>query len=153
MVYHLIPREPEAAMGRMLGTTQIPRNQKSIGVYWESYGFGARDTVEVGLRIQRRTGQGLLATVGMALNVLEDKNAPVFVSWTEPNAAHSTFTVNGISTIVARAIALDISALPAGEYWLDAAVRKPGGVAATSRRALIIGEGRGGDRYALTSCA
>jgi hypothetical protein len=122
----------------MLPTTRIRAGQKTVGVYWEVYGYAASDSVEVALRVQRHTSQGVIGSLGIALNIFEDRNAPVSVTWSEPNQARNNFETRGKVPTVSRSVIIDVGSLPAGEYWLDIAVRKKGSESLIRRREFTI---------------
>jgi hypothetical protein len=89
--------------------------------------------------IERYTRQGILRRFTTSLRVTEDLNTPVAVGWTETQPGPQTRVLEGAVPILARSVTVDISRLPAGEYWLDIAVRKVGADAPVrGRRTFVI---------------
>jgi hypothetical protein len=129
---------PDSILRLMMPTTRIRPGQKKVGVYWEVYGYAASDSVEVALRIQRHTSQGVIGSLAIALNIFEDRNAPVAVTWSEPNQARNNFERAGKVPTVSRSVVVDVGSLPAGDYWLDIAVRKRGSEPLIRRREFTI---------------
>jgi hypothetical protein len=137
-----LPNDPDGALARMLGSTHLAAGTKQVGVYWETYGFTSTDSVEVAVRIQRYTPQGLLRNVGIAMKIATDLNTPVAISWREPDPGHGAFTMAGAVAVVTRSVVLDISGVPPGDYWLDVLVAKPGKAPVSARRAFSIATAR-----------
>ena len=133
-----LPNEPDSALGRMSGTTRLHAGLKTIGVYWETYGFAPGDSVEIAIRVQRYTAQSALEKVGIALNMRGDKNAPVSLAWTEPQPGHASHVTAGSVPIVSRSIVLNIASLPKGDYWLDIGVRKNRQEPVVGRRSFVV---------------
>jgi hypothetical protein len=134
----VLPNDPEGALARTLGTTRFSHARKTIGVYWETYGFAPGDSVEITVQVQRYTSQNLLARAAVALFLLGDKNATVSMAWTEPRPGHSSHVTDGPVPIISRSLVLNIASLPTGEYWLDVGVRKPGSAPVVGRRSFIV---------------
>lgn len=133
-----LPNDPDLALPRMNGTTILARGTKAIGVYWETYGFAPGDTVEISIRVQRYTPQNAAVRAAIALNMRGDRNAPVWVAWTEPAQGYSFFVTDGPVKIVSRSVVLGIESLPVGEYWLDIGMRKKGLAPVIGRRSFVI---------------
>lgn len=134
------PLEPsEALLGQMLGSTTISlADNPRIGVFFESYGVREGDTVNVSVTLRRRESVSVLRRLGIAVNVADDPNVSVTISWAEPNPAHVTRTVGGTVPIQSRAISLDISGLAPGPYELVTGIKKGKIPEVTSSRRLVI---------------
>ena len=131
----------------MLGSTVV-RSHK-IGVYWETYGYAAGDSVDVAVIISRHEPLSKIRRLGMKLRLAHDINGSVAVRWTEPQAGHDTWTIPGRVPIQARAVGLDLSRLEPGNYT-SASARRSGGRGAgdgeqglRARAAVIARDGVG----------
>ena len=133
-----IPSDAELAIPRMLGSTSIHAATNAIGVYWETYGFAATDSVDVTITIQPKSLMGLLRTLGAAAGIASNANAPITVTWSEPQRGHDTQTIAGAVPIQMRSVILNIAALPAGEFSLDVSVAKRSGPTVHSSRDFIL---------------
>ena len=71
---------PEGALRRMLGSTVL-REPRSIGVYWETYGVAAADSVEVAIAITRHNAGNRLQRLGAAIGLTDRKESTVTIRW------------------------------------------------------------------------
>jgi hypothetical protein len=133
------PNEIGEALKHMLGSTRLEHGSGRLAVYWETYGFLPSDTVEVAVWIERYTPQGILRNLRIMLDVSQDLNTPVAITWKEPQPDHSARVTSGRVPIIARSIVLDVSKLPAGDYWLDVAVKKAGQQPVRTRTTFTVG--------------
>jgi hypothetical protein len=118
------PDDAATAVRAMLGQTTLSRGTRTIGVYWETYGFNATDSVRVSVLV-RREGDGT--------------GALVTTSWAEPDPAHTARSVAaGAISIQSRSVAVEISSLREGRYVLEISVAKPGAPSVTSRRPFAV---------------
>jgi hypothetical protein len=123
----------------MLGSTRLLPGTNRVGVFWETYGFAATDSVTITLQLQRRNGRAL-SRIGVALRVTSDKGAAVRASWNEPSPSdRGRSEVVGRIPVIGRSVTLDISTLPSGEYTLEVSVVKKGERPVASRREFRIG--------------
>lgn len=118
------PPGPDEALRYMLGST-IVRGAK-VGVYWETYGYAAGDSVDVAVIISRHEPISKVRRLGMLLHVAHDLNGQVAVRWGEPTPGHSSWTVPGVVPIQARSIRLDLSRIEPGHYTVQVLVGKHG---------------------------
>jgi hypothetical protein len=134
-----LPDGPDAAIARMLTTTRL-RGVRRLGLYWESYGVAAGDTVDVAVRLERRDGTGLLRRLAARLHMLSERDGAVAVRWREPQPGRAAARViDGPVPVQSRSLVLDVSGLPPGSYWLDVSVARPDQpAAAQGRRELVI---------------
>src|SRR5205085_4704676 len=75
-----LPNDADAAIALMNGSTTLAAGTSSIGVYWETYGIAAGDSVEVTVSLR---GAG----------------SPVTSSWREPQPGHAVRTLAGAMPI------------------------------------------------------
>lgn len=132
-----LPNDAESAL-RFMAPSMRAGAAGRMGVYWETYGFQPTDTVEVAVWIERYTSQGIIRRFGIALGVATDLNTPIAMSWREPQAATRRNVIDGPVTIIGRSVILDTSRLLKGDYWLDVAVRKPGGQPVRGRTSFVV---------------
>lgn len=133
----ILPSDVDGALARMAGSTVV-RKVRRLGVYWETYGFKPGDSVDVAVWIERYTPQGIIRRFGIALNVAVDLNTPIVISWKEPQPQRIASLLPGRVPILGRSLTIDVSALPAGDYWLDVAVGKRGVQPVRGRRGITI---------------
>jgi len=100
-----LPADLNEAIERAHGGTQFRRNTK-IGLFWELYGKAPADSaLPISLTIMP-IDEGLLRRTFRALRIAP-KPTPLMLRWQENGAA---------GVLSARAIVLDLSAIPAGKY-------------------------------------
>jgi hypothetical protein len=133
-----LPNDADSAIAMMRGSTTLSTGTQSLGVYWETYGFAARDSVEIVITIQRTTSLNILRGLGVIAGVAANPNAPVSVSWKEPQRGHDTRTVDGAVPIQMRSVILTIGGLPSGDYTLEISVKKPGKDGVKSSRDFVL---------------
>jgi len=130
------PPGPDRALEHMLGTTRV-RGAK-VGVYWETYGYEASDSVDVAVVITRRETLSKMRKLGMFLRVAHDINGSVAVRWGEPQPGHSAWSIPGVVPIQARSVRLDLSRLEPGHYSVEVQVARKGALPVTSRRDFVF---------------
>jgi hypothetical protein len=128
---------PDSALRQMAGTHEVGQIGR-IGVYWETYGIAPTDSIEVAVWIERYSRQSIVRRFGAALNLATDLNTPVAYTWREPTPGRAVHVIDGPVPIVSRSIAVDVSNLSPGEYYLDVAVRKIGGAEPARGRTRIV---------------
>jgi hypothetical protein len=131
-----LPSTPEGALQRMLGSTRV-RGPK-MGVYWETYGYAAGDSVDVAVVITRHETLSKMRRIGMFLRVAHDINGSVAVRWGEPQAGHSSWTIPGVVPIQARSVKIDLSRIEPGHYSVDVLIGRKGGVPVTASRDFVF---------------
>jgi hypothetical protein len=129
--------DAETSISRMMPTLTLERMAR-IGVYWETYGFAPGDSADIAVWIERYTPQGVGRRFGIALRIATDLNTPIASSWREKQFGNNASVVPGRVVTVGRSVIVDTSKLPAGDYWLDVAVGKPGGEPVRSRTHFSI---------------
>ena len=127
---------PDVALGQMLGSTVV-RTHK-IGVYWETYGYAAGDSVDIAVIISRHEPLSKLRRLGMKLRVAHDVNGSVAVRWTEPQAGHDSWTIPSRVPIQARAVGLDLSRLEPGHYTVQVLAGRAGGLPVMASRDFVL---------------
>ena len=100
-----LPADLNEAIERAHGGTKFRRNTK-IGLFWELYGKTPTDSALPTSLTLTPIDQGLLKRTFRALHIAP-KATPLMLRWQENGAA---------GVLSARAIVLDLSAVPAGKY-------------------------------------
>jgi hypothetical protein len=132
-----LPNATREALRRMMTSTNVAQGQR-LGLYWETYGINPDDTVDIAVWIERYTSQGILRRFGTALNVAQDLNTPVSISWRETAATGRAHLIPGPVPVIGRSVILDSSRLPRGDYWLDVVVRRAGQEPVRTRRSFTV---------------
>lgn len=134
------PAMADSLLERMIGALTVNvRTTPRVGVYWETYGVRARDSVTIGLRVQRHSSIGGLRRLGIALRLADDPNSTVNITWREPEIGRVTSTVDaGGIPIQSRTLVLDLSRLEAGSYDIVMSVRRSKSTEATSVKRIVI---------------
>ena len=132
------PRSPEQALSRMLGSTRL-RGTK-FGVYWETYGYLANDSVDVAVVITRNEKLSKMRRIGMFLRVAHDINGSIAVHWKEPQAGHDSWTIPAIVPTQARSVNIDLSGVEPGHYIVQVQVARRGGLPVSSSRSFVLEE-------------
>lgn len=132
-----LPSSTNEALALMAPTETIRRGS-SIGLYWESYGFGPRDSVTIEVRVQRTSKQGALRTLGRAMGLADDLNAPVLLRWTESDAAAGRTIIDGPVPVIGRAVRVNTARLPSGDYLLEVRVLSARGAPVRSQRSFSV---------------
>jgi hypothetical protein len=107
-----------------LGSTRITGDE-AIGLFWEVYGLGESNGIDVSLTV-RREDAGILRRLGQALRLVAARDGPS-VRWEE----------EGIDEIAGRTLRLDLSGLDPGDYVLEIEVRTPDGREAGASRSFV----------------
>ncbi|MBC8090071.1 MAG: hypothetical protein H7Z40_22665 [Phycisphaerae bacterium] len=128
----------EALLDRMLGTVRLGTLNRRVGVYWETYGIAANDTVTISVRVGTDQELGAMRRLGMALNVAENPNRAIVQRWTEPDAQRGTSTTPGRVSVQSRAIVLNLGLLQPDSYVLEISVERRDGRIVTGRRRVVV---------------
>ena len=130
--------DPDVALGRMLGSTRVMDLQR-VGVYWETYGIAANDSVDVAVKIDRLGQPGMFRRLGNALHIADRVDGSATVSWKEPQPAAATTTIPGPVPIQGRNVTIDLSRLVPDKYSVTVIVSRGGGqIASASRQFEIV---------------
>jgi hypothetical protein len=133
-----LPSDADAALKVMAPTAEATRGG-AIGIYWETYGFKASDSVTIAVRLQRGTNQSALRQLAIALNLVPDQNTPVAISWRESSAyTGSRMVIDGPVPIIGRSLRVSTTELPPGEYTLQIGVQRAGGEPVRSQKVIRI---------------
>jgi hypothetical protein len=132
-----LPNEADSAVALMLGSTTLPAGTREMGIYWETYGITAADSVEVVVSVQRRGG-GVVERVTSMVGALASANSPVSTSWREPQPGVVVRTIGGAVPIQMRSVILDLGAIPVGPYTLEIAVRRRNADELRARRDFTV---------------
>jgi hypothetical protein len=133
-----LPNDIDGVLPLMLGSTRLAQGVSRVGVYWETYGIAATDTVSIAIRVQRTTPLTVLDRVGAVTGLGGNSNAPVSFEWKEPDPRHQVRTLGGTVPIQMRSVVIDISTLTTGDYSLEIAVTKAGRAPVRSSREFTV---------------
>lgn len=133
------PVRGDSLLDQMLGSVIVNvKSTPKVGVYWETYGVSARDSVTIGVRVERRVPIGGIRKLGMTLRLADDPNSTVNITWREPDRGRITTTFEGTVPIQSRTVLLDLSRLEPGPYDLVMSVAKIRGPTATSVKRFVV---------------
>jgi hypothetical protein len=136
-----LPVDADDLLSAMLESTTISVGG-TVGVFWESYGLVAGDSLRVSLNLLPATAPGLLRRLATVVK-LADPVSSVTLQWAEPALTSNGDRGSGnAATIRPRSVLLDLSALRPGEYWIEVAARvvardRPHR-SATARRKMVV---------------
>jgi len=133
------PHDPETAARYMAGSLTFNRSAP-VAVYWESYGPAPGDTVEVTVGVRRDDARTPARVAAAALGLASSLRDSITVRWTEPDARRSTTLLSAWKPIMGRSLALDLGALPAGNYMLTVEMRTRAGTTVRSERRFELRE-------------
>jgi hypothetical protein len=124
---HTLPRSLEDATPRARGSMRVARSAP-VGVYWELYGVPPEgEPLSFTLTVTRH-GESWYRRAAEKLGVV-DRRAPVYLQWDEPATATTAPR--------SRALAVDFSTLPEGNYRVELRVESRGELAAASRSVVV----------------
>ena len=103
-------------------------------MYWESYGFAPTDSVNFELKINRRDDVNVARRVGAALGLVSELRDSVSIKWSEPDARNSGAVIPGVKFTIGRTVAVDMKALPPGEYVATILMKRGVDVSVSSQR-------------------
>lgn len=133
----VLPNNAETAMLFMAGSVEFSRNQ-SLALFWESYGIEASDSVSFELRINRNEELGITRRIGSALGVASNLRDSLSIRWSEPNALSNASVINAAKTIIGRSVAIDVKALPTGNYVVSLVMRSGSGAVVRGERKFVL---------------
>jgi hypothetical protein len=126
-----------ALMPRMLGSTLL-RNPARVALFWELYGLGTGDTVDVALRIIKKRDANSAERLGAVLGIGSAADDSVVQTWREPRPGDPMATMDGNVSIRPRSIVIDMSALPAARYSVELEVKRGTQTPAITKREFRI---------------
>ena len=128
----------DSLLDQMLNTVHLNSRTRRVGVYWETYGVAATDTVTISVRVATDDRLSAVRRLGMALNLAENPNREVVQSWTEPDPRRGSKTVDGRVPVGSHAIVLNLGLLQPDSYVLEVSVVRRDGTTATGRRRITV---------------
>ncbi len=118
------PSDPAAALADMAGSTTVRVGR--IGIYWETYGIGPGDTVDVSVSVSRPRERSTLGELGSLVGLGGPKTEGLTIAWREPSSDHNVTTIPGRIPIQGRELTLDLSHIEPGYWTLTVSVARPG---------------------------
>ncbi len=132
------PLDADAAISRMYGTTEFHK-PRTLGVYFESYNFADKDTVQIEVRMTREDKPGFFTRVGQAFRVIGRESGSIGIRWTEVAGNSRALRVReGNVPVQMRNIVLDVSRLSRGTYRLELLQGTPGNAPVGGQRRFVI---------------
>jgi hypothetical protein len=123
-----LPDSAEAALAISVRGYEIPRGGR-VGLFWETYGEPARDSVDVEVTVVRGAGRRQAHPALGRTECAPTGKASVAVRWRDAAAP---------SGPRARAVTVDLAALKPGRYVVAIAMNASAGSACTSRDIEIV---------------
>ncbi len=118
-----LPDSLEGALPLAVRGTEIPPGGR-VGLFWETYGEPAADSIQVEVKVVRASGRGIAHPALGRTECAPDGNAPVAVQWRDAAAPTGPR---------ARTVTVDLAALDPGRYLVAIAMSAAGRSACTSR--------------------
>lgn len=113
-----LPRDVDAMLPHMLPGVNIARGR--VGLFWETYGVPASDSVQFTIAVTPRQRPGFLRRAVAALKLMAAPHNGVAVGWQDPAASpNATGGQRRGTPILSRAMYFDLSTLSPGEYVLE----------------------------------
>lgn len=130
LLLHDAPSEQtfEAVRQQVRSSTTMSRGS-TTGLYWESYGFLASDSVDVQLIVE--------SSQRSATSPLERERV-VSMAWREPSAATALVPVTDHPTTLGRVMTLNLATLRRGAYRLRVTMRAPRCAEVSGTRAFQV---------------
>ena len=131
------PVTADDAVRRMLGGETV-RRDRAVGVYWETYGFGSSDTLDITVQLVRDDEPGSARRIGAALGLADSRRDSVSIRWRTPDARYGSTVIVAARSTIARSVTLDLRALPRGAYIVRTTVRHADGRGAANFRRITV---------------
>jgi hypothetical protein len=131
------PTDLESMLPYMLPTTDL-RGLDRVGLYWETYDVGPRDTVDISIRVdQQLEPPNFLERIGRALRLASRPIPGLAQKWRQAGTGPTPAVPNSIPTL-AKALTLDLSRLSPGMYRVTVTVARAGIAQAVTTRPFTI---------------
>jgi hypothetical protein len=132
-----LPRIIGDALELMLPTTEL-KTPTRVGVFFELYGAQADTAARITLTASRIDKPSLLRRLGSRIGVVDPGTGSVVMRWPDDQQSSATTFIVGRTSVQARSIVVDMSALKSGAYAFEIGVSRPGQPAIISRREFTI---------------
>lgn len=133
----VLPVNADDMLPEMLATTTIATGH-TVGVFWESYGLVAGDSLRVSLNLIPANAPGLLRRMATAVK-LADPLSTVTIQWTEPRrSSPSDGRLEKAAGIRPLSVLLDVTTLRPGEYWIEVVAHAGRQRTAAARRKVVV---------------
>ena len=127
------PATIEETLARMFGSVRL-RDPKRVGLFWEAYGLGATDTLDVALRVIRTSDGGLF---GRIASLFRGNANVTIIRWRESRRSDAGASADGGVTIHPEGTIIDLSRLSPGDYRLELEITR-GQTTARAQRTFSI---------------
>lgn len=134
------PRDLEALSRTMLGTTTVNEGGK-VGLFWETYGVAASDSVRYAVEVKRMETVGLFQRIGALLRIIQLPVSSISLSWQDARSAAANAPIPAKTptvSIAAGSVVLDAASLSRGSYMIEVSVAVRGRADVRTGRMLTI---------------
>ncbi len=131
---------PDIAPLLRSGTTL--RDVTHIGLYWETYGAEAIESVETELHVERLSTRGIFERITVALGGSERPMEGTRIRWREADAGTRLDDTGSGNNVYGRALAVNIDALQPGDYAVTVTLRAADGRQGSAYRLFRVASNR-----------
>lgn len=132
-------REPrEDLLDQMRAGIRVGPGDRAVGLYWETYGIAATDTVDVAVRVSSDTTLSGLRRLGAALKLVDDPSTSMAFSWREPDIGRPASTLTGPIPVQMRTLTINLQELRPGTYLIEVSVQRGASGPVRGQRRVIV---------------
>ena len=133
-----LPETAEEIVPLLLPGTVVTED-KSVGLYWETYGLQETDSVETTLQVERLDARGVFERIGVLFSGGRSDLAGTQIRWWTPRPGASIPSAQGDPASFGRSLAINLSDLRPGQYAITVSVRAADGRSASAYRLFTLG--------------
>lgn len=122
---------------RLLPSTTL-RAQSVVGLYFESYGFAADDSVQYTLEVERLNRPGVFERISVALGGGRGEASGTRIQWTDTRPGELLSASSQAPSVHGRYLTLSTAGLRPGDYALTVSMRSTRGAHASRSRLFQI---------------
>jgi hypothetical protein len=126
---------------RLLPSTTL-RAQSVVGLYLESYGFAANDSVQFTLQVERLNRPGVFERISVALGAGRGDASGTRIQWTDTRPGDPRSVEMQAPPVHGRYLTLSTAGLRPGDYALTVTMRSARGAEASRSRLFQIAANR-----------
>ncbi len=131
------PLSLDSVEARLLPSTTL-RAAGAVGLYLESYGFAASDSVHYELHVERLNRRGVFERLTVALGGGRGDVTDTRIRWTDRRPGEVIPVDDGMPSIHGRYLTLSTATLPPGDYALTISLRTDRGAKASRSRLFRV---------------
>jgi hypothetical protein len=134
-----VVRSPnDTLLKALLPSTRLSHNERTVTLYWESYGTTPEDSATIAVRVASDDKPGVLQSIAVATGLINDPSSTVTIRWKDSEGRASTTTLRGPVPVQMRALDLNLATLRAGKYTIEVLVTLADGRTAASRTLIEL---------------